>query len=84
MATWRQLIEDEIKRRGTEFPDTFIPADLNIDKEFDNGYGGTEGEPFTAWSDSRVYFPVVYDGSEWVESAPRNPCDEVMEHVGGG
>ena len=54
-----------------------------LNKEFDDGYGGSEGEPFTAWGEKYVYFPVVYDGAEWAGSAPRNPCDEKCYHVGG-
>ena len=54
-----------------------------LNREFDDGYGGSEGEPFTAWGEKYVYFPVVYDGAEWVGSAPRNTCDEKCSHVGG-
>ena len=39
--------------------------------------------PFTAWTETRVFFPIVYDGSEWCGSAPRHPCNEAMEHQGG-
>lgn len=46
---------------------------------FDGGDGGAEGVPFTAWAETRVFFPLVYDGAEWVGSAPRNPSDEAME-----
>ena len=53
-----------------------------IDYEFDNGFGSIEGFAFTAWSNDRVYFPVCYDGSEWITSVPRNPCDEDTAHVG--
>lgn len=55
-------------------------------KEFDEGFGGDieDAEPFTAWSQTRVFFPVVYDGSLWVGSVPRDPCDEVTEFQGGG
>jgi len=51
--------------------------------EFDNGFGCSEGKPFTAWSKYWVYFPVVYDGAEWISRVPRNPCDKSMGHVGG-
>lgn len=54
-----------------------------LNREFDDGFGGSEGEPFTAWGEKYVYFPVVYDGAEWVGSAPINPCDEKCSHVGG-
>lgn len=61
---------------------TLSPAAMSW--PFDSGFGGTCGEPFTAWTRDRVYFPVCYDGAEWVGSAPRHPCDEATEHVGGG
>jgi len=54
-----------------------------LDEVFDNGYGGIEGKPFTAWSEKYVYFPIVYDGSEWVGSALRNPCNIATNHQGG-
>ena len=53
------------------------------DELFDSGFGGSEGEPFTAWSESYVYFPVVYDGAEWVGRVPRHPCDVPTKHQGG-
>jgi hypothetical protein len=50
---------------------------------FDSSFGGTNGPRFTAWGLKRVYFPAQYDGSEWVDSVPRNPCEQVTDHVGG-
>lgn len=55
-----------------------------IDYEFDSGYGGEEGVHFTAWTADRVYFPACYDGAEWIEAVPRNPCDQATGHIGGG
>jgi len=80
MATWRRLIKDEAEN------DVIIACtltDKELDKEFDSWYGEIEGAPFTAWSKTRVYFPICYEGSEWVGSAPRNPCEEKTEHMGG-
>jgi len=54
-----------------------------LDTKFDDGYGGSNGCRFTLWTRDRVYFPVVYDGSEWVGSVPRDPSDEANRHVGG-
>jgi hypothetical protein len=59
------------------------PFDFDSSRRFDNGYGMSEGKPFTIWTTNRVYFPVVYDGSEWAGSVTRNPCPEVTEHLGG-
>lgn len=33
-------------------------------------------------AEQQVYFPVVYDGSEWLGSAPRDPERRGQEHVG--
>jgi len=43
------------------------------ERKFDSGYGGMEGEPIIAFTKDRVYFKVVYDGMEWIDSVPRNP-----------
>lgn len=67
------------------YHDGFGAKDLNdlLDAEFDAGYGGEEGVPFLAWSADRIYFPVEYDGSERVDSLPRNPSDdEDVRHIG--
>lgn len=78
MTTWRKEIA---LHKDTIIKCTLSEAELDI--EFDDGFGGSEGKHFTAWSEKYVYFPVVYDGSEWVGRAPRNPCDEACSHVGG-
>jgi hypothetical protein len=82
MCTWRQKINDAIDEKS----DVLISCTLRedeLDVKFDDGFGGSEGKKFTAWGEKYVYFPVVYDGAEWVGSAPRNPCDEATEHQGG-
>lgn len=47
-------------------------------------FGGVEGASFTAWSANWVYFPICYDGREWIGKAPRNPRNHSCEHQGGG
>lgn len=85
MATWRELITETAERVGDKFEDLTISiAEGELDREFDDGYGHSEGAPFTAWSKDFVYFPLCYDGSEWVGVVPRNPCDIKSEHQGGG
>ena len=59
-------------------------SEERLHHKFDTGYGGEEGDSFTAWSEEWVYFPVGYDGAEWVGRVPRNPCDHECSHVGGG
>jgi hypothetical protein len=66
--------------------DVIISCTLSEDellKEFNDGFGGTNGESFTAWSKDWVYFPIRYDGSEWVGRAPRHPSTYKCEHQGG-
>lgn len=82
-TTWRKAIAGELAQHPGEEIIACTLDDAALDTEFYSSYGGSQGAPFTAWSQNRVYFPVVYDGAEWVASAPRNPCDEVSFHHGG-
>jgi hypothetical protein len=61
-----------------------VTHDTWLDFLFNSGYGGANGAFFTVWTENRVYFPVGYDGAEWVTSVPRNPNGEATRHVGGG
>ena len=80
MDTWRELIEEATK--GDSIIKNTLTED-ELDIRF-GGFGGPEGKPFSAWSEQYVYFPVCYDGTEWVGRARRNPCDEATKHMGGG
>jgi hypothetical protein len=84
-VTWRQLITKEMLRQNEGWSEKVYCTltDNELDAKFDDGYGGSEGKAFTLWTQRRVYFPVVYDGSEWAASVPRDPCVEAMGHVGG-
>ena len=57
-------------------------TDDEMAKNFDSGYGATEGCPFTVWTKNTVYFPLCYDGSEWVGSVSRNPDGRPTNHQG--
>jgi hypothetical protein len=84
-TTWRQEISESMEAVGEGW-DAVVGHTLTseeLDREFDSGFGTSQGCPFTLWTNNRVYFPVVYDGCEWVESVPRNPCNEATEHKGG-
>lgn len=59
-------------------------SEEEMDIVFDDGFGIEEGLAFTAWTDDYVYFPLCYDGSEWVGSVPRNPNGVSTMHLGGG
>jgi len=84
-ATWRKLILQEMGKHGEHMQDA-ISCTLSrdeMDTPFDDGYGGSEGKPFTLWTSKRVYFLAVYDGSEWVESVSRDPDGKPTGHIGG-
>jgi hypothetical protein len=86
MTTWKKLIEQEFDGNGESWEDveSNTLSVEEITKEFSDGFGGTEGTPFTLWTKKRVYFPVQYDGSEWVGSVSRNPDGIATDHIGGG
>lgn len=79
--SWKGMIDEMLDDNEKIIACTLTDEEMNID--FDDGYGGTEGMVFTAWSEKYVYFPVCYDGAEWVGRAPRNICDEPTNHCGG-
>lgn len=84
MTSWRKELESEMKRQADPGPVLAVAPDYAaFDVEFSAGYGTAEGPKVLAWTEARVYFPVCYDGSEWMGSAPRNPDVEGQSHVGG-
>ena len=84
-TTWNKMLKEICEKDGEEFANlkVFVEKDGGMDKPFDNGFGGSEGPSFTAWGEKWVYFPIVYDGAEWIGHAPRNPCEIAMDHQGG-
>lgn len=60
-----------------------VPAEV-LDREFDSGWGGTEGTPIMAWTKNFVIFSCQYDGSEWLSSIARNPIPTNPGFHGGG
>jgi len=80
MATWRELIGKALRDGDVLISNTL--SEEEMDREFDDDLGIEEGLQFTAWSKDWVYFPVCYDGSEWVGSVPRNPNGEATSHQG--
>ena len=84
-TTWRTELEDALKDSGESFADieSSTLTEEQLDTKFNNGYGGSEGAPFTVWTKTHVYFPAVYDGAEWVACVPRNPNGRATNHVGG-
>jgi hypothetical protein len=84
-TSWKEMFESKFKETGDSF-ETLVTTltEKQMNEHFHYGYGGTEGYPFTAWSENWVYFPVCYDGSEWIGKVRRNPCDVATDHQGGG
>ena len=85
MESWFSMIEFE---RDWHLDDSGIVSTTlsyhEMHREFVTGeVTEVTGIPFTAWTKNRVYFPTFIDGVESVSSAPRNPCDEKLEHIGG-
>ena len=80
------MLVEAMKSRGEELSDLIANTmnDAEMEKAFDSGYGGTEGIPFTAWTEKTVYFPIQYDGAEWVGSVSRHPDGIPTDHQGGG
>ena len=73
-TTWRKEIADAMGFHGETWDDVVscVILDGDWDKEFDDGFGLSEGSSFTVWTANRVYFPVTYDGSESVGDAGRS------------
>jgi hypothetical protein len=84
-ATWRALLAQAMHEEGDAGPVVaYAPNEDAFDVEFYDGYGSAAGPDVLAWTERRVYFPVVYDGAaEWMGSAPRDPQAEGQSHVGG-
>lgn len=85
MTTWHREFESARTEAGDESPVVAVaPDEATLGVEFDAVSGVDEGKPVLVWAEKRVYFPVQYDGSEYLGSAPRNPQSEGQRHVGGG
>jgi len=84
--TWRNLLTDALRKRGETLTD-LVSCTLTEDEltsEFDSGFGDVNGKPFTAWTAATVYFPLCFDGREWVGSVSRHPDGRPTTHQGGG
>ena len=83
---WDSLISVEMRVNNDSW-DNVVSCTLTTEEllaTFYDGYGHREGKPFTVRTKTRVYFPVSYDGAEWVGSVSRNPDEIPTEHLGGG
>jgi len=84
-VNWKRELKKAFEANGDDFSKMITTlTDEELIAEFDDDLGIIEGVPFTAWGEKFVYFPVCYDGAEWVGSAPRNPCKIKCKHQGSG
>jgi len=85
ITTWRKELNNALKVYGESWADieSSTLTEAELDACFDDGYGVTNGSPFTMWTKTRVYFPWCYDGAEGVASIPRHPNGEKTDHIGG-
>ena len=93
LTSWAKMLRDKLEDKNDSLVqlcikfngvDTFVPLDhYGFCAKFDGSFGCPEGCHFTAWGERYVYFPVTYDGSEWIEAVPRNPELIATNHLGG-
>ena len=74
-TTWRKKITKEIEHRDDSWDNVIqsywepLKNPAALDLIFDSSYGTSQGVPFILLdSHLWVYFPVVYDGCDWVGS----------------
>jgi hypothetical protein len=83
MTTWRQELETAMEGHDPGPVVAVAPNEDVLDVHFNGGYGSAKGPDVLIWTERNVYFPAVYDGAEWLGSAPRNPQAEGQSHEGG-
>ena len=84
MTTWRKLLEEEFQIQNDSWKNIVMMAPSDgkwLDYYFDNDSNVIEGVPFTVWTKNRVYFPLSFDGSEWVGSVSKIPNGIATAHL---
>ena len=86
LCNWKEMLEKRMAENGESWDDVEANtlAEQDMVREFNCRTGVEKGEPFTMWTKNHVYFPVCFDGSEWVGSVSRNPDGKPTQHHGGG
>jgi hypothetical protein len=79
------MLDKALRERGETWADveSSTLTDAELGTPFDSGHGVNEGRPFTVWTRHSVYFPLTYDGLEWVGSVARHPDGKPTPHQGG-
>jgi len=82
VTCWRELILEVMADAGDEWGNVVSCTldDAGLDRQFSAGYGSPEGEPFTVWTFTNVYFPREYDGAESVGVVSRFPDGKPTNH----
>lgn len=85
MENWKTMLHLKLEENGETWGDVEANTmtEEEMEKKFDSDFGAPEGCPFTVWTRNRVYFPICYDGAEWVGSVSRNPDGKPTDHQGG-
>jgi hypothetical protein len=85
MESWKSMLNEKLKENGESWDcvEANTMTDDEMNQMFDPGYGGTEGCSFTVWTNNSVYFPICYDGAEWVGRVSRHPDGKPTDHQGG-
>ena len=85
LTSWKDMLSRALRDNNETWDDvesnTMTRGEMR--RKFEKGYGGTKGVPFTVWTSKSVYFPVCYDGTEWVGRVSRHPDGKPTEHQGG-
>lgn len=80
-TTWRKEIEAEMREHLDSWGGSACTlTEEGLDREFECNYVGRNGLPFTLWTPSRVYFPVIDAGAERCGSVSRHPDGKPTEH----
>jgi len=61
---------------------TWADAKPHLDYQFDDGFGGADCHPITAWTATRVFFVHEYDGATSIAWVPRHPVEHVPTYSG--
>ena len=84
MTTWRKLLEEEFQIQNDSWKNIVMMAPSDgkwLDYYFDNDSNVIEGVPFTVWTKNRVYFPLSFEGPEWVGSVSKIPNGIATAHL---
>ena len=85
MTTWRKLLEYAFVDYNDSFDNVidFTPSNKDwLDYYFDDYSKKIEGTPFTIWTKTRVYFPIIIENVESVGSVARYPDGIANYHFG--